>query len=493
MALLDMNNVAPHLERNSIVSIPQYRIHESGKYATYVIKVSIDSFTWTVERRYREFEAFDLKRFEDRKKSFLPPKKLVGNMDPEFLNERRLELEKYIRAVVELDLWLQKRRRRFAMPTLIANFLDFHEYEVHSIVEDLSVRLGNLGDRWLHASASKPKYFEFTPIELHAITERMKLAEPTANGDVHADMANYVEFLHRVHNIKVRGMRGYVGTSNIVWNSLPFSLQLCKNLLALWVCDFDVRMISGLHTIRKTCRRLVVHYSMMKISDLLIRSESGAPLENLARWSCLEDADFSFNQLEQIDESVGLLEPVVRMDLSHNNLTDIGMHLQHLSFLCELDLSHNGIEHLDDWHIKLGNMKRLRLAGNCIRSLKGLSKLYSLEFLDLSDNSISTPEDVAAVGGLPCLEHIILRGNPVRQVVEYRTKVLESFGERAAEVRLDSRRADQREMDTVGVRLALKKAQREKEEQEKLKRLEIDRKIRFLSGDEPGVINTRSL
>uniref|UniRef100_A0A914RB69 Uncharacterized protein n=1 Tax=Parascaris equorum TaxID=6256 RepID=A0A914RB69_PAREQ len=125
------------------------------------------------------------------------------------------------------------------------------------------------------------------------------------------------------------------------------------------------------------------------------------------------------------------------MDLSHNNLTDIGMHLQHLSFLCELDLSHNGIEHLDDWHIKLGNMKRLRLAGNCIRSLKGchfsLSKLYSLEFLDLSDNSISTPEDVAAVGGLPCLEHIILRGNPVRQVVEYRTKVLESFGERAAE------------------------------------------------------------
>uniref|UniRef100_A0A0M3HHB7 PX domain-containing protein n=1 Tax=Ascaris lumbricoides TaxID=6252 RepID=A0A0M3HHB7_ASCLU len=48
---------------------------------TYVIKVSIDSFTWTVERRYREFESFDLKRFEDRKKSFLPPKKLVGNMD----------------------------------------------------------------------------------------------------------------------------------------------------------------------------------------------------------------------------------------------------------------------------------------------------------------------------------------------------------------------------------------------------------------------------
>ncbi|VDK73459.1 unnamed protein product [Anisakis simplex] len=94
----------------------------------YLIKVCIDAYTWTVERRYREFEAFDLKRFEDRKKSFLPPKKLVGNMDPEFLNERRIELEKYIRAVVELDLWLQKKRKRYSLPMLIARFLDFHEY-----------------------------------------------------------------------------------------------------------------------------------------------------------------------------------------------------------------------------------------------------------------------------------------------------------------------------------------------------------------------------
>ncbi|KHN71165.1 Nischarin [Toxocara canis] len=181
------------------------------------------------------------------------------------------------------------------------------------------------------------------------------------------------------------------------------------------------------------------------------------------------------------------------MDLSHNRLVDIGRHLQHLYSLYELNLSHNGIEQLDEWHTKLGNVKRLHLAGNSIRSLKGLSKLYSLEYLDVSDNSISLPEDVAPVGSLPCLEHLILRGNPVRQVVEYRTKLLESFGERAAEVRLDSRKADQREMDTVGVRLALKKAQREKEEQEKLRRLEIDRKIKFLSGDEPDILNARSV
>lgn len=49
------------------------------------------------------------------------------------------------------------------------------------------------------------------------------------------DVANYVEFLHNVRNLKIRGARGYVGTSNIIWNSLPFGLNLCKNITALWV------------------------------------------------------------------------------------------------------------------------------------------------------------------------------------------------------------------------------------------------------------------
>ncbi|VDK23509.1 unnamed protein product [Anisakis simplex] len=170
------------------------------------------------------------------------------------------------------------------------------------------------------------------------------------------------------------------------------------------------------------------------VEDFLIGSETGIPLEDRERWLCLEDVDFSFNELHDIDESVKLLEPIVKMDLSHNRLADIGHHLQQLYSLYELNLSHNGIEDVDDWHTKLGNVKRLNLSGNSIRSLKGLSKLYSLEYLDLTANAIATPEDVTPIGNLPCLEHIILRSNPVRQAVEYRTKILESFGERASEV-----------------------------------------------------------
>lgn len=64
----------------------------------------------------------------------------------------------------------------------------FSFQEIHSIVDDLSLRLGNLGDGWLESSQTSPKYFEFTPIELHAITERLRLPEPTAPGMIHFSM-----------------------------------------------------------------------------------------------------------------------------------------------------------------------------------------------------------------------------------------------------------------------------------------------------------------
>ncbi|CAD6193514.1 unnamed protein product [Caenorhabditis auriculariae] len=365
--------------------------------------------------------------------------------------------------------------------------LDLGLWEVHSIVDDLSVRLGELGDHWLDNSQTSPKYFEFTPIELHAVTERLRLPEPTAS-DSHmvADIGNTVDFLHRVRALKIRGQKGYVGTSNIVWNSLDLSLNFCKNLLALWIADSDVARISGLGNVRETLRRLVVHYSMKNVRDFLVDAEDDGvrPVEEMVKWSGLEDVDFSFNELKGFDESVRLLGTVRLLNCSYNNILDIGVHLQHLHNLTELDLSNNSITKVDNWNEKLGNVKKLKLGGNSIEDLTGLSKMYSLEYLDVKGNKVSTIESVQPVGKLPCLEILILRENPIRKVVEYRTRVLEAFGERSSEVKLDGRRTDSRELDTVRVRMALRRAKEEKEEKERKRKERIDEKIRYISGDD---------
>ncbi|PIO58450.1 hypothetical protein TELCIR_20115 [Teladorsagia circumcincta] len=104
--------------------------------------------------------------------------------------------------------------------------------------------------------------------------------------------------------------------------------------------------------------------------------------------------------------------------------------------------------------------------------------MYSLEYLDLRNNAIETVESVYPLGSLPCLEALYLKGNPVRKVVEYRTRLLEAFGERNWEVRLDGKAPDDRERDTVRLRLALRRAREEKEEKERKRREKIEEKIR---------------
>uniref|UniRef100_A0A1I7ZX64 Leucine-rich repeat domain-containing protein n=1 Tax=Steinernema glaseri TaxID=37863 RepID=A0A1I7ZX64_9BILA len=354
--------------------------------------------------------------------------------------------------------------------------------EVHAIVDDLAEQLSRSGERWLHASATRPKYFEFTPVELYAVTERMSLAEPTH--ELSADITHLVEFLHCVKNLKIRGARGYIGSSNIVWNALPFSLHLCKNVLALWFTDCDVKMVSGLVNIRKTAKRVVVHYSMKKIEDLLLENSNVDDPNLLERWQRVEEVDFSFNDIDSIHSSIVLLKTMQRLNLSHNKIVSIGDQLQHLAFLTELDLSHNAIADIDEWHTKLGNIKTLNLAGNKIANIHGLRRLFSLQTLDLSDNVISEIESASAVGSLPILEKYDLRGNSVLNTIEYRTRVFESFGDRFTEVSLDGRKADERERDTVAVRLALQKAKNEREDLAKLRQLQIDERIRFLSGEE---------
>ncbi|CAB3406132.1 unnamed protein product [Caenorhabditis bovis] len=128
MAMLNIEAVSPQMDSNFNAKILNYRLAEEGKYAVYRIQITIDSYTWTVERRYSEFDNYDVVRFPDRKKSFLPPKKRLGNKDVEFLEERRIELEKYVRALLELEVWYQKQKKVHSLPLLTAKFFDFHQY-----------------------------------------------------------------------------------------------------------------------------------------------------------------------------------------------------------------------------------------------------------------------------------------------------------------------------------------------------------------------------
>ncbi|GMT24149.1 hypothetical protein PFISCL1PPCAC_15446, partial [Pristionchus fissidentatus] len=471
MALLDLTSVSLPLTDSFSVQITDHRIVQDGSYVLYTLRITIEPYTWTIERRYSDFAQLDKIRFTDKKKSFLPKKKTIGNLDSEFIADRKIELDKYMKSFIELEIWYQRQKNLHSLPLLIAQFLDMHQYEIHSIVDDLSLRLGKVGEGWIDGSRKCPKYFEFTPIEMHAIGERMRLAEPVMQG--RSDVSHLIEFVHSLHSLRIRGGKGFVGTSCIVSNSLSLDVSYCKSLLALWLIDCDASQLVGQLQLRNHLRTLVIHYSMQSCREVMGGDNEGGV------WTTLEEIDFSFNTVIELDDTLSRLPRVQSFTMTHNQLSDIGRFLVDLHSLTHLNLSNNKIEQLNQWNEKLGNVKVLILAGNVITDLTGLSKLYSIETLDVSNNRLKNPENVSSIGSLPCLVELSMEGNEIAERLDYRTTVLEAFGGRFDEVILDGRSVDGREKNTIGVRLALKRAQMEKE-----KRAEENRKRqeRYLAG-----------
>ncbi|XP_046335182.2 uncharacterized protein LOC124117384 isoform X3 [Haliotis rufescens] len=438
-------------------------------YTVYLIEVSVGPYSWTVKHRYSDFHDLHDKLVSTCKldKNLLPPKKLFGNQSETFIKKRQGELEVYLQTVL---YYLAHR-----VPPILAFFLHFNKYEIHGITQALAEELYNRGETILLSH----EMFQMSPLQLHALTERLKLPEPTCgtltmlkkSGDVKKDIGHILDFITRMKRLKICGSKESVGSSNIDMNQLTFDLTLFKSIQYLEILNCSPRNIVGLETIKQTLKEFQLCRSTKTIREFLLqdipawRGEDGTLL--VSYWELVEEADMSHNFIVDIDDSVQLMPKVEHLDLSHNQLTSI-QHLQWLSHLTFLDISHNNIHNLDSLHTKLGNLKTLKLAGNKLGSLQGFSKLFSLEILDVSNNEIGQVSDIKPIGGLPCLENLLLTGNPVTIVLDYRTKVLEVFGDRVNEVVLDKQKPSQKELDTVAVLQALQKA---RDNKDKVKRL----------------------
>ncbi|KFD71743.1 hypothetical protein M514_16263 [Trichuris suis] len=440
----------------SFIHIKGYTVKTD--FTFYTIVVSVGRYEWTVDRRYSDFDAFNRARPKDKATPAFPPKRLIGNQDCEFLNSRRKELEVYLRAVFKADCLQQRKAGLSSLPRQLALFLDFHLYEVHAIVEHLAETFATgkiSGDQ-----------LSLTPLELHAISERFKFAEPSfgCSGDLEFDLGHVAEFISQIRELKVCGNKR-AGSSNIKQSSLPFNLHYFKSLKTLQISHCDPVQIGAFDAVACKLVALSVHNTLERIADLVVPFlADNEQMDEIPDFSTLQIADLSFNNLCSIDRSIIAFRGIQRLDLTCNCLTEI-CNLQHLPFLRELNLSNNRIEKVDNWHCKLGNVKKIWLTNNKVRSLKGFSKLYSLEFLDVRDNQLTHLRHVWPLGQLPCLKELVLSGNGVENGVDARTRVLEAFGERAAEVTLDGQIPTQRELDTIGVRLAIRKAKEERKRQ----------------------------
>lgn len=95
----------------------------------------------------------------------------------------------------------------------------------------------------------------------------------------------------------------------------------------------------------------------------------------------LEYLDLRGNGIERIDHAILLAPKVKTLLLGGNNIRKIE-NLSDLPELGVIELSDNAIEAIDDLNTKVGQLTRLDLANNKIKTLHGCTKLYALQHLN---------------------------------------------------------------------------------------------------------------
>uniref|UniRef100_A0A4W4EW38 PX domain-containing protein n=1 Tax=Electrophorus electricus TaxID=8005 RepID=A0A4W4EW38_ELEEL len=440
-------------------------------YTVYIIEMKVGDHRWTTKHRYSDFYDLHEKLTSQKKidKHLLPPKKIIGKNSKSLVEKRQKELEVYLQTLLS--------RFPVTAPKVLSIFLHFHLYEINGITATLAEDLFHRGEQLLVAG----EVFVLRPLQLYAITQQLKIAKPTcANGDAKTDLGHILDFACRLKYLKVPGTKGFVGTSNIEEQTLPFDLSVFKSLLQIEISDCISGQLKGLPLLKPSLATLSIHHSAASMKEILVPEAAefaqwepeGVDIDRsvtaiIPTWQMLTTLDMSCNSICYIDESVKLIPEVEFLDLSHNELSLVE-NLQHLYNLVHLDLSYNKLTVLEGVHTKLGNIKTLNLAGNQLETLCGLSKLYSLVNLDLSSNRLAQLDEIKHIGTLPCLEKLSLASNPVCIIPDYRTRVLAQiqittlclFG---VVVSLDGTVTTEKELDTVEVLKAIQKAKEAKD------------------------------
>lgn len=171
-------------------------------------------------------------------------------------------------------------------------------------------------------------------------------------------------------------------------------------------------------------------------SGMPIRSGSSFNLLSMgilpaSKWRFLKHLSLADNSLTSMTTSslAPLANTLHSLDLSSNLLAEIPDCLASLTALRALNLSNCMIESLHSLRRNpLPAITSLNLRSNRLASIAGLERLLSLERLDLRDNRIQDPTELARLTGIPDVREIWVVNNPfVRTHGNYRVIIFNLF------------------------------------------------------------------
>jgi len=150
-----------------------------------------------------------------------------------------------------------------------------------------------------------------------------------------------------------------------------------------------------------------------------------------SKWRFLRHLSIAENGLTDI--SVASLAPVAgtlqSLDLSGNLFNTVPEALASLTHLRALNLSNCMIERLNTLTLSpLPAITTLNLRSNRLQTLSGIEKLYSLERIDVRDNNIKDPTEIARLTGIPnIIDVYVAKNHFTRTYPNYRVTIFNLF------------------------------------------------------------------
>lgn len=150
-----------------------------------------------------------------------------------------------------------------------------------------------------------------------------------------------------------------------------------------------------------------------------------------SKWRFLRHLSLADNSMTSIPPTslAPLSNSLYSLDLSSNLFVQIPDSLASLTALRALNLSHCMIDSLHSLtRNPLPAITALNLRANRLSSLAGVEKLYPLERLDLRDNRLTDPSELARLTGIPDIREVWVEGNPfTRTHKDYRVTIFNLF------------------------------------------------------------------
>lgn len=209
-----------------------------------------------------------------------------------------------------------------------------------------------------------------------------------------------------------------------------------RNLQKLEIQKLPVQKIQGLHRLRNQLRELSCQQCIRSCQDVLLLCGGDRSKEQI--WTELRSLNFSYNALEQIDDSLRWTPWVHTLNLSHNRLTVTSLlPLKCLPNLKSLDLSYNRLTKIPELATDASRqLQTLKLRGNSIENISEVVNFESLADLDLSANCLLFDVELIQLSVLASLRCLNLLGNPMSYNPRHRMTVINSLHSNTSTVKV---------------------------------------------------------